>query len=47
MDRRKICEQRPDQMVAWEAVEGHGTSGVVTFEPLGESETQVTVQMDY
>jgi uncharacterized membrane protein len=42
-----ITEQRPDQMVAWKAVEGYGTSGVVTFEPLGESETRVTVQMDH
>lgn len=43
----EITEQRPDQMVAWKAVEGHGTSGVVTFEPLSESETRVTVQMDH
>jgi uncharacterized membrane protein len=34
-------------MVGWKAIEGHGTSGVVTFEPLGESETRVTVQMDH
>ena len=43
----EITEQRPDQMVAWKAVEGHGTSGVVTFQPLGESDTRVTVQMDH
>ncbi len=43
----QITEQRPDQMVAWKAVEGHGTSGVVTFQPLGESEARVTVQMDH
>jgi len=43
----EITEQRPDQMVAWRAIEGHGTSGVVTFEALGESETRVTVNMDH
>jgi len=43
----EITEQRPDQMVAWKAVEGHGTSGVVTYQPLGESETRITVQMDH
>ena len=43
----QITEQRPDQLVGWRAIEGHGTSGVVTFEPLGESETRVTVQMDH
>ena len=43
----QITEQRPDQLVGWKAIEGHGTSGVVTFEPLGESETRVTVQMDH
>lgn len=43
----EITEQRPDERVAWRAVEGHGTSGVVTFEPLGESETRVTVEMEH
>jgi uncharacterized membrane protein len=43
----EITEQRPDERVAWRAIEGHGTSGVVTFEPLGESETRVTVQMEH
>jgi uncharacterized membrane protein len=43
----EITEQRPDQMVAWKAVEGHGISGVVTFQPLGEGETRITVQMDH
>jgi uncharacterized membrane protein len=43
----EITEQRPDQMVAWRAVDGHGISGVVTFQPRGESETRITVQMDH
>jgi len=43
----EITEQRPDQMVAWKAVDGHGISGVVTFQPLSEGETRITVQMDH
>jgi uncharacterized membrane protein len=42
-----ITEQHPDQMVAWKATDGHGISGVVTFQPLGEGETRITVQMDH
>jgi uncharacterized membrane protein len=42
-----ITEQRPDQMVAWKAVEGYGVSGVVTFQPLGAGEARITVQMDH
>jgi uncharacterized membrane protein len=43
----EITEQRPDERVAWKAVEGHGNSGVVTFHRLGDGETRVTVQMDH
>jgi uncharacterized membrane protein len=43
----EITEQRPDERVAWKAIEGHGNGGVVTFHRLGEGETRVTVQMDH
>jgi uncharacterized membrane protein len=43
----EITEQRPDERVAWRAIEGHGNGGVVTFHRLGEGETRVTVQMDH
>jgi uncharacterized membrane protein len=43
----EITEQRPDERVAWKAIEGHGNSGVVTFHRLGENETRVTVQMEH
>ena len=43
----EITEQRPDERVAWKAVEGHGNSGVVTFHRLGETETRVTVQIEH
>jgi uncharacterized membrane protein len=43
----EITEQRPDERVAWKAIEGHGNSGVVTFHRLGAGETRVTVQMEH
>jgi uncharacterized membrane protein len=43
----EITEQRPDERVAWKAVEGHGNAGVVTFHRLSDDQTRVTVQMDY
>jgi uncharacterized membrane protein len=44
----EITEQHPDERVAWTTVGGeieHG--GVVTFHRLGESETRVTIQIDW
>jgi uncharacterized membrane protein len=43
----EITEQRPDERVAWKAIEGHGNAGVVTFHRLSDNQTLVTVQMDY
>src|SRR6266545_3741206 len=43
----EITEQKPDQKVAWRAVEGHYNSGTVTFEPVSENETRVTVVMEH
>jgi uncharacterized membrane protein len=43
-----ITEQHPDERVAWASTGGdvdHG--GVVTFHKLGDSETRVTVQIDW
>ena len=45
--KAQIAEQRPDERVAWNATEGHGNSGVVTFHRLGDNETRVTVQMEH
>jgi uncharacterized membrane protein len=42
-----ITEQVPDQRVAWKATGGHGNSGVVTFKPLDENSTLVTVRMEH
>jgi uncharacterized membrane protein len=43
----EITEQRPDQKVAWRTIEGEvKNDGVVTFEPMGDAQTRVNVQMD-
>ena len=43
----EITEQRPDERVAWKTIEGEvKNDGVVTFEPLGDAQTRVNVQMD-
>jgi uncharacterized membrane protein len=45
--RAEIVEQKPDEKIAWRAVDGNGPNGIVTFEPLGEAMTLVTVEMSY
>jgi len=42
----KITEQRPDERIAWTAVDGAHNAGVVTFHRLGEGQTKVTLQLD-
>ena len=43
----EITEQHPDERVAWTATGGEGNAGVVTFHPLSDAETRVTVQLDW
>ncbi len=43
----KISEQTPDQRIAWHSISGEKNSGVVTFHPLDDNKTRVTVQMEY
>ena len=43
----EITEQVPDQRVAWQAIGGHGNSGVVTFQPVDEDSTKITVRMEH
>ena len=43
----EITEQRPEEKVAWKTIEGEvKNDGVVTFEPMGDAQTRVNVQMD-
>jgi len=41
-----ITEQQPDQRIAWRAV-GKGMAGIVTFQPLGQQSTRVSVRMSW
>ena len=43
----EITDQRPDEKIAWKTIDGEVKSdGVVTFEPVGESQTRINVEMD-
>ena len=44
--RAEIVDQKPDQRVSWRSVSGAKNDGTVTFEPLGDSRTRVTVELD-
>ena len=43
----EITEQHPDERVAWKSTDGKSHAGVVTFHRLSETETRVTVQLDW
>jgi uncharacterized membrane protein len=45
--RAEIVEQKPDEKIAWRAVDGNGPNGIVAFEALGEGRTLITVEMSY
>jgi uncharacterized membrane protein len=42
----EIVEQTPDQRVAWRSTSGAKNSGVVSFQPSGDSRTSVTLQLE-
>jgi len=42
----EITEQRPDERIAWNAVDGTENAGVVTFHRLDENRTKVMLQLD-
>ena len=41
----EITEQSPDQRIAWTSRSGVDQGGVVTFHPLNDHQTRVTLQM--
>ena len=43
----EILEQIPDHRIVWHSVDGTPNSGEVTFEPLDEERTRVTLKMEY
>lgn len=42
-----VTEQHPDERVAWKSTDGKSHAGVVTFHRLSDTETRVTVQLDW
>ncbi len=43
----EITEQRPDERVAWKAIEGKTNAGVVTFHRIDDTTTRVALQMEW
>ncbi|GAA0716405.1 SRPBCC family protein [Dactylosporangium roseum] len=44
----EITEQHPDQRIAWRSTGGESKhAGAVSFQPLGEQDTRVTVEMGW
>jgi len=43
----KILEQHPDKQVSWISEDGKKTRGTVSFEPIGESRTRISLSMSY
>jgi uncharacterized membrane protein len=42
----EITEQRPDQRIAWRALDGTKHAGVVTFHRLGDTRTRVMLDLE-
>ena len=44
--RAEITDQEPDTRVAWRSISGAKNAGEVTFQPLGDNMTRITLQLD-
>jgi uncharacterized membrane protein len=44
--RAEIVDQTPDRRISWRSTSGARHNGVVTFEPLGDNRTRITLEMD-
>jgi len=43
----EITEQRPDEKIAWRTIDGEvKNDGTVTFEPVGDEQTRINVEME-
>jgi uncharacterized membrane protein len=42
-----ITDQQPDRRIAWESTSGPYQAGEVTFEPVADSATRVTMELDF
>ncbi len=43
----EIIDQTPDTRIAWQAIGGAKNAGAVTFQPAGQNQTQITLELDY
>ena len=43
----EIDEQRPDERIAWHAIEGPRNAGVVTFHRLDDNKTRIMLQLEF
>lgn len=43
----QILDQIPDTLISWASIDGPRSSGSVRFEPLGESRTGISVQIEW
>ncbi len=43
----EITEQEPDRVIAWRSQDGVQQSGRVTFEPVEDGRTKITVEMEW
>jgi len=43
----EIVEQRPDERIAWPAIDGAKNAGVVTFHKLADNRTRVALQLEF
>jgi uncharacterized membrane protein len=43
----EIDEQRPDERIAWHALEGPRNAGVVTFHRLDDNKTRIMLQLEF
>jgi uncharacterized membrane protein len=42
----EIVDQTPDKRIAWKSTDGAENAGAVTFAPVGNGDTQVTLRID-
>jgi uncharacterized membrane protein len=43
----EIIEQKRDERIAWQSTTGAHNAGIITFTPVGENRTEVTVNLEY
>jgi uncharacterized membrane protein len=43
----EITEQQPDERIAWKSLDGPSQAGVVTFHRIDDSQSRVTLQLDF